>query len=85
MKEERIFALVKKLLDADRIIQEKLLGWSWVGPNESVFRFERKNFGSDARSNLDSSTMGESRDSGIDDEVREWMSSGQSSSTQEHL
>ena len=70
MKEERIFALVRKLLDADRIIHEELLGWLWVPPNESVFRFEIKNSGSDARSNLDSSTMGESRDSGIDDEVR---------------
>lgn len=71
MREEHIFEMVKKLIDADCIIQEQLLGWTWLPPSEAIFKFETKTLGSDARSNLDSSILADSNDNGIDDEVRE--------------
>ena len=81
MKEKHIFAMVKKLLDADCVIQEQLLGWSWMPPNEAIFKFEVKSFGSDARSNLDSSILADSNQNGIDDEVERKAASRRHHST----
>jgi len=69
MKENRIFSLTNKLLDADRVIQEQLLGWNWLPPNESIFKFESKTLGADSRSNMDSSTLAGSLENDIDDEA----------------
>eukprot|EP00210_Caulerpa_lentillifera_P000464 g447.t1 len=76
LKEDQVFALVKKLLDADQVIQEQLLGWIWFPPNESIFKFDPKSYGNEARSTLDSSILGDSKDDGLDDEVRQVIDSG---------
>lgn len=76
MKEEIIFAMARKLLEADQVIQEQMLGWSWMPPSEAIFKFEAKNFGSETRSNVDSSTLADSNDNGLDDEVRQYIDSG---------
>ena len=70
MKETQIFQLVQKLLEADRVIHEQLLGWTWIPPNDNIFKFESRSTGSESRSNVDSSVMAESQDNGLDDDVQ---------------
>lgn len=37
MKEAEVAALVKQLLQADKVIHEQQLGWDWRPPDDAVF------------------------------------------------
>ncbi len=37
LQQEEATALTKQLLQADRVIHEQQLGWSWVPPDDSIF------------------------------------------------
>lgn len=85
MKEQEISTMAQKLIKADQVIQEQLLGWQWLPPNDTIFKFEIKAMGSETKSNLDSSILAESNDNEIDDEVTKKKASCRSFSLGEGL
>jgi hypothetical protein len=37
MKEGEVASLVRQLLQADKVIHEQQLGWSWTPPDDALF------------------------------------------------